>query len=470
MGPNTTKQIKEEFISWYYDTKDKFTWENCFIAIITLIIFLLAAPLYFMYLLIIKLVYKAGLTVYDMRKVGLKNAYRKNFLEDTDHTKYEEELQKEKEFEDRLTLENEEAKSFSAKKLWPDAVIKNGNAIYSSDGRTLLHVHENVEEFTIPEGTVNVYHKCFTHCTKLSKVTFPSTIKRIGNQAFSNCISLSDLSIPDSVESIGSGVFKNCVSLESISLPSSMVEIPVEMFYDCKSIREISLPEETTLICQKAFSRCTSLEHVSTNDKLEIIREKAFEDCWSLKEFFMPDRVRSIEIGTFNNCHSMEKLHLSKNIRSFGGSCCENCWNLQEVTMDPNEAFIQRAHDNWEKYGEEVMAIESDYPIPECLYWTYNNALYTNIPRLSNVCLVLCLAKEEEFTIPDFVVEVKQYAFTTCKNLKRLHLSPKLHPIAKDWKETSFINHEFIFECWPQIEEVSFDKDLNPKPYPITFV
>ncbi len=374
------------------------------------------------------------------------------------------------ELEERLTLNNEKAKTFIAKVLWPDAVVKDGIAIYGNEGRTLLYVHEDVEEFTIPEGTINVYHKCFTLCTKLRKVTLPSTIQRIGNQAFSNCISLKEIVLPESVESIGTGVFKNCVSLESIQLPLSMLEITEEMFYNCKALKSIVLPKETIMICSKAFGRCISLEHVYMNDKLEMVREKAFEDCWALKEFILPDSVRFIEIGTFNNCYSMEKLHLSVNMKSFGGSCCENCWSLKEVTMTPDEDFINRIHNYWEDQAKDVRPEDSEYPYPENYYWTYNNALYTNVPRLSNACLVLCLSKDEEFTIPDFVTEVKQYAFTTCKRLKRLHLSPMLHPIARNWDEKKYITHEFVFECWPQVEAVSFDDSLNPKSYPICFV
>ena len=203
---------------------------------------------------------------------------------------------------------------------------------------------------------------------------------------------------------------------------------------------------------------------------VEMVREKAFEDCWALKEFILPDSVRFIEIGTFNNCYSMEKLHLSVNMKSFGGSCCENCWSLKEVTMTPDEDFINRIHNYWEDQAKDVRPEDSEYPYPENYYWTYNNALYTNVPRLSNACLVLCLSKDEEFTIPDFVTEVKQYAFTTCKRLKRLHLSPMLHPIARNWDERKYITHEFVFECWPQVEAVSFDDSLNPKSYPICFV
>ena len=462
------KKYKGEVLGFYYRLRDDMTKDDAKELLIIVILCIICFPFMLIYEIIIRPVYKTILTLIDMQSIGFQKAFRKNFLEKDDDI--DAEIKTEDEIKERLTLDGEIAKTFCAKKLWPDAVVKDCNALYSSDGRTLLYVHENVEEYIIPEGTENVYHKCFMLCTKLRTVTFPSTIKRIGNQAFSSCVLLKNLVVPESVESIGYAVFKNCVSLESVKLPSSMVEIPEEMFYNCRVIKDITIPINVNMICKRAFARCTSLEHIHLNEGLEMIREKAFEDCWSLKEFIMPERVRFIEVGTFNNCHSMEKLHLSMNMKSFGGSCCENCWNLHEVTMSPDSAFLKRMHQYWEEYSDDFKPEDSEYPYPENIFWFYNNALYSGIPRLSNTSLILCLSKEEEFTIPDFVFEVKQYAFTTCKNLKRLRLSPKLHPKANDWDERSYITHDFIYEFWPQVEEVVFDESLNPKQKKITFV
>ena len=313
------KKLKGKVFGLYYRLIDDMTKDDAKVLIITVILFVVCFPFMLIYGLIIRPVYKSILTLIDMRSIGLKKAYRKNFLEEDDDI--DAEMEREDEIKERLTLDGEIAKTFCAKLLWPDAVVKDGIALYSSDGRTLLYVHENVEEYIIPEGTENVYHKCFMLCTRLRTVTFPSTIRRIGNQAFNSCVLIKNLVVPDSVESIGNAVFKNCVSLESVKLPSSMVEIPEEMFYNCRAIKDITIPVNVNMICKKAFARCISLEHIHLNEGLEMIREKAFEDCRSLKEFIMPEKVRFIEVGTFNNCYSMQKLHLSMNMKSFGGSC-----------------------------------------------------------------------------------------------------------------------------------------------------
>ena len=213
------KKLKGKVFGLYYRLIDDMTKDDAKVLIITVILFVVCFPFMLIYGLIIRPVYKSILTLIDMRSIGLKKAYRKNFLEEDDDI--DAEMEREDEIKERLTLDGEIAKTFCAKLLWPDAVVKDGIALYSSDGRTLLYVHENVEEYIIPEGTENVYHKCFMLCTRLRTVTFPSTIRRIGNQAFNSCILIKNLVVPDSVESIGNAVFKNCVSLESVKLPAS---------------------------------------------------------------------------------------------------------------------------------------------------------------------------------------------------------------------------------------------------------
>ncbi|MBQ6064700.1 MAG: leucine-rich repeat domain-containing protein [Prevotella sp.] len=467
MNIEKIKKYKQDFLHWLYDVKDSMKEKGGLTEIIiTFIISLLIFPFVLVYYLIIKPIFNSILTLIDMRKIGLKKAFRKHFYDEDGKYDYE----AEKELEKRLTLDHELHKTFHAKDLWPDAVVKDGMALYGVEGRTLLYVHEDVEEFEIPDGVVNVYHKCFHLCTKLKKVTFPSTIQRIGNQAFSGCISLREMAIPESVISIGDAVFKNCVALESVTLPSMMIEITENMFENCRSLKTLTLPKEIIMICKKAFKHCISLEHIELNDKLEMIREKAFEDCWSLKELIMPDSVRFIEEGTLNNCYALEKLHISKIMKNFGGSCCENCWSLREVTMTKDDNFIAWRHKDWEEHAKTVKPEDSECPYPENIYWSDGKAVYVNIPRLSNVVLVLCLSKEEEFTIPDFVAEVKQFAFTTCKKLHRLRLSPRLHPKARNWSEMSYINHEFIYECWPQVDEIFFDKSLDHKPFDMHYI
>ena len=370
----------------------------------------------------------------------------------------------EKEALDSQLLPESRQKKFDDWKNWPDAYVADKVAVYASGGRTLIYVDERVEEFDIPEGVENIYHRCFACCDALKRISLPSTVRRIGKRAFFSCVSLKEINIPQSVSIIDEEIFMNCSSLEHIELPPQIREIPARTFCHCRKLQYIKLPEDLRSIKTEAFRRCYSLERIDTNEKLEIIEKKAFEDCRSLKEFIMPNTVRSCSEGMFNGCHSLEHIHFSSLIKDFGGSCCRDCWSINSFTMPKDEHMISYAKTSWEKYADKVEISTSENPIPETMFWTMGESLYFGIPRLTSVCLMFCFTKDEEYTVPSFVTNVKRDAFTSCKNLRKLRLSPYIKASDDPW-ESKEVSYDFIYENWTQIEDIIFDVMLKNKKY-----
>lgn len=361
-------------------------------------------------------------------------------------------------------LPDSRQKKFDDWKNWPDAYVVDKVAVYAAGGRTLLYVDERVEEFDIPDGVENIYHRCFACCDKLRQISMPSTVKRIGKKAFSSCVSLKEINIPQSVSIIDEGIFMNCFSLEHIDLPVQLTEIPARTFCNCRKLQNFNLSEDVRVIRTEAFRRCYLLEEIKVNDKLEIVEKKAFEDCRSLKEFIMPDTFRSCSEGMFNGCHSLQHIHLSPLLKDFGGSCCRDCWSINRFSMPIDEEMISYAKERWEKYKEEVDITTSENPIPETTFWTMGDSLFFGIPRLTSVCLMFCFTKDVEYTVPNFVTNVKRDAFTSCKDLRTLRISPFIKPSDDPW-EHNIISYDFIYENWPQIESVIFDERLKNSEY-----
>lgn len=371
---------------------------------------------------------------------------------------------------DELSIPDGRLKQFRDKEYWSDAYVVDGVAVYAAEGRTLVYVDENVEEFDIPEGVVNIYHYCFAFCEKLKRIGLPSSLKRIGRRAFFGCVSLKEVFIPESVYIVGEEMLMNCASLEHITLPSQITEIPTRMFCNCRSLQIFSLPEQVKSIDVEAFRRCYSLDRIEMNERLETIGERAFEDCRSLREFIMPETVKKINLAMFNGCHSLEHLHLSSHINDFGGSLCRDCWNIKQISMTPmNEEGRTRYKYFWEEHSKGLDMKTSENPLPESTFWTMGDTLYFGIPRLTNVCLVFCFSKEKEFTIPSFVTNVKRDAFTSCKNLRTLRLSPFIKASDRP-HDLSVITYGFIFDYWPQVENIIFDETLKNTKYPLTLL
>ena len=433
------------------------------IFMITVLVFLLALPFLLIYYLLLKPAYSFICMLFDIREMGVKTSYRRHFHSE----EYEEEERKrhneEKKAKEALFPSGRQ-KKFDDFDNWPDAYVIDGVAVYGAEGRTLLFVDERVTEFDVPEGVENIYHRCFACCDGMTRVSIPSTVKRIGKRAFFSCVSLKEVFVPESVSIVDEEMFLDCSSLEHVELPSHITEIPIRMFSNCRSLRYFKLPDEVTAISEESFRRCYSLERIDTNDKLEIVGKKAFEDCHSLKEFIMPDSVKRCIEGMFNGCHSLEHIHFSPQIKDFGGSCCRDCWSINRISMPADEHMQNYAKENWEKYSDKVDINQSENPIPKSFFWTMDDALYFGIPRLTSVCLMFCFTKDAEYTIPSFVSNIKRDAFTSCKNLRTLCLSPYIKTSCDPWEHNS-ISYGFIYDYWPQIEHVVFDESLKHTKY-----
>lgn len=414
--------------------------------------------------------------IVDLFRIGPRLAWW-HFCKQNKYEKYEgikkaaknrmEKEDRQQKTEERLRLlPDGHRKSFTDWDYWPDAYVVDKIAIYSANGRTLLYVDDHVEEFEVPEGVVNIYHRCFYECEALKRVSIPSTVKRIGKMAFFSCVSLKEVKIPESVYFLGEKVFMNCSALVHVSMPSCITEIPSQAFCNCRKLISFEIPSETRIIGTEAFRRCYALRQIVPNEKLEVIRDRGFEDCRSLQEFIMPESLKFCTDGLFNGCHSLEHIHFSSQIKDFGCSCCLKCYNIRSVTMTRSDSFATYVQKKWAEYADEVDINESEMPYPESLFWTMGDTLYFGIPRLTTVCLVFCFSKEAEFTIPSFVTNIKRGAFMVCENLRTLRLAPNIK-WSSDPCESNEVSYDYIYENWPQIDQVIFDESLKSSKCPI---
>ena len=421
-------------------------------------------PFLLFYFCIIMPIWASVMTLWEARKLGFGKAYQKNFHK-ARYEKGESDRQWQQEkMENAPLLPEGKWKTFRDRKLWPDAYAVDRIAIYAAEGRTLLYVDDGVEDFVVPEGVVNIWHRCFACCYSLKKVTLPSSLRRIGNGAFFACVALREINVPESVTFLGNEVFADCTSLHSVALPSHTKELPPRLFDNCRKLDRFQLPMGVKKIGEESFRNCHSLVHLTLNDGLEKIYERAFENCRSLEGFIMPESVVFLKSGVFNGCHSLRKLHFSKQIKDFGGSCCHECWSLRDISMTKDERWQEYTKENWREFASKADPATSENPYPESCFWRMGDALYFGIPRLTTVCLIICFTKAEEFTIPCFVTNVKQEAFGTCRNLRTLRLSPLLRVGDDAWGNEK-MTYSFIYNYWPQVEHVVFDEALNNPGY-----
>ena len=111
---------------------------------------------------------------------------------------------------------------------------------YTSDGKILIKVPKDLQEYTIKPGT-----------------------EIICSEAFFQCERLASLEIPESVKEIGDGAFYGCRNLKSITLSSPVIHIGIWAFKDCSNLKDVNFRYQTNVkrkiqieIDETAFKGC----------------------------------------------------------------------------------------------------------------------------------------------------------------------------------------------------------------------
>ena len=137
-------------------------------------------------------------------------------------------------------------------------------------------------------------------------IKFDGEVTTIGEGAFYHCYYLRSVTIPDSVTTIGEEAFYHCSSLSSVTIPDSVTTIGEDAFYSCSSLTSITIPDSVTTIGVGAFYLCRSLTSVTIPDSVTTIGEDAFFYCSSLTSVTIPDSVTAIGERAFVRCSSLQ--------------------------------------------------------------------------------------------------------------------------------------------------------------------
>ncbi len=104
---------------------------------------------------------------------------------------------------------------------------------------------------------------------------------------------------------------KNALSktkISSISFPSTLVSIGERAFYKCGELAFAELPYGVETIEKMAFAECPSLALINIPSTTRTIGDRAFENCMTLSKVSIPSRLRSLGNGAFNKCASLTEF------------------------------------------------------------------------------------------------------------------------------------------------------------------
>ncbi len=283
-----------------------------------------------------------------------------------------------------------------------------------------------ITKFTIPNSVTTIGELAFWGCSSLTSVTIPNSVTTIGELSFSFCDNLTSVTIPNSVMTIGNYAFNGCESLKSVTIPNSVTTIENCAFQNCKSLTSVTIPNSVTTIGERTFNGCESLKSVTIPDSVTTIGEWAFYGCGSLTSVTIPDSVTTIGEHAFYLCESLKSVTIPNSVTSIGAGAFACCRNLKE--FKGGSAFINgRCLIINGKLVAFAPAGITEYTIPNSVTtigdyaFAYCNNL-TSVTIPNSVRTIAASAFRgckslKSVTIPNNVTTIEDYAFYECKNL-----------------------------------------------------
>lgn len=167
----------------------------------------------------------------------------------------------------------------------------------------VLHLYPRMSEVTrlvIPPHVQGyrvsvIAKKAFYECTKLRRVTLPSSLRSIEAECFGLCSKLEEINLPDSITHIGKGAFEGTLALKKVSLPRNLATLPEALFYD-SAVSEVTLPENITEIPTACFYDCRNLRRIVLPASVNRVAKDAFHYCVNLNVIVAPETIDHVDI------------------------------------------------------------------------------------------------------------------------------------------------------------------------------
>ena len=282
---------------------------------------------------------------------------------------------------------------------------ENDGILYSKDMTKIIYFPAGrTGEYVMPDTVTEIGQKAFLN-SKLTSITFSSSLETIGNYAFEGS-KFTSITFPASVKTIGENAFLNS-ALTNVIIPQTINFIGAYAFKGCSSLESITIPfignaRDSGKRFINIFGTIpSSLKNVTISNGITSINSDAFEATNFVKNIIVPDSVTSIEKGAFSGCKGIESITLP----FVGGSDAD----------DNPFGWI---------YGEENPENQMS-KVPTSLKIVRLSNAATRVPKSAFDHLRYI----NEVYIGDGVVSIGKSAFATCYSLTYILLGANLTSI-----------------------------------------
>ena len=321
----------------------------------------------------------------------------------------------------------------------PEDILFEDGWFYNKDKTTIICAPLTLEgEYTIPTGINTVGQYAFAGCNGLTSIDF-GNVTTIGSYAFRDCSALpASLIIPPSVTSAGERIFSDS-GVKKVAYPKSSgynyLGCNWHIRYDSDDVLfedgwiynkdktsiiyapltlegDYTIPGGINTIGEHAFAGCSGLTSIDFGN-VTTINEYAFEGCSGLTSIDFGN-VTTIKEDAFDDCSGLTSVIFPPSVKA--AAACFSRSGLVKSAYPNNLANPFSNSVVAVAYNPEGAIVEDG--------WVFG-------PEHASI-LFAPLSLEGEYTVPAGVTTIGGNAFSSCRGLTSVIISPSVKSIGKD--------------------------------------
>lgn len=323
-------------------------------------------------------------------------------------------------------------------------------------------------ELTISSPSVTINDKAFKNVSTLEKIVFAEGVETISAKtychAFDGCTKLEKVSLPSTATSVSSGIWYSMENLAEVEVAPSNAKFKTVdgILYNKENSSIVLVPKcvkgvvnvahGTTAIPERTFAYCEDITQINLPETVTSVGQYAFL-ATNITSMSFPDSVKTIGDNVFSKCPKLNSVHIGSSVtninKMFGGLEV----SLDTLTVSVDNATYKSVNNGLlskdgtklyyaNKLGEIPQGITSfgDYAfenhseitsvvIPEGVK-LLSRGLFSNCTKLETVTLPQSLVRIGSYTfqgcaikeiiIPASCIEVGVWAFDTCTSLTKV--------------------------------------------------
>jgi hypothetical protein len=218
-------------------------------------------------------------------------------------------------------------------------------------------------------------------------------------------------------------------SAEHLAIPDKIKGLPVgfiwnDAFYCCENLISVTIPDRVLCIGDNVFFGCIGLNSVSIPNSVVKIGSNVFYNCVSLSRVAIPKSVAEIGYNAFSDCTGLTSITVDPDNSNFTG--------VNGVLFDkPMKTLIKYPEGKIGEYTiPDSVAEIGDYAFSGCTGLN-SVSIPDSVVKIGDSAFSDCTGLNS-ITIPDSVTEIGKDAFEKCSELTSITISESVTEIGKD--------------------------------------